>query len=179
MVDPLNTKAIEAAKSAVIGNPFNDEQIHRIISAYLSALPAVDGGDVVDAVDREMIASGDRIGAKLARDLLAHYDEAEALILSQKGEIERLTKERDEALLCQQEIAAGTDKSATVARIIIAKNEADDRTNTAESRVLSLEKALRNLAEAVDCEVDIGGKSGLLRKRLTEARAALQEKKNG
>lgn len=49
-----------------------------------------DAGGMVDAVDREMIDSGDRIGAKLARDLLAHFDAAESRALSLEEEVKRL-----------------------------------------------------------------------------------------
>jgi hypothetical protein len=63
-------------------------------------------------------------------------------LTSAQAEIERLTKERDEALLCQQEIAAGTSKSATVARIIIAKNEAEARAEAAEKERDALREEL-------------------------------------
>lgn len=56
--------------------------------------------------------------------------------------------ERDEALLCQKEIAAGSDRSAIVARIIIAKNEAEDRAEAAEQQVRDMRVGLRNALAA-------------------------------
>lgn len=74
------------------------------------------------------------------------FGKAADLITSQAAEIERLAKERDEALLCQQDIAAGSDRSAIVARIIIAKNEAENRAETAERLLAEARAALEPFA---------------------------------
>jgi hypothetical protein len=68
-------------------------------------------------------------------------DAAASALLSQASQIEALRKERDEARLCQQQIAAGSNQSATVARIIIAKNEADGRAEAAEKKIEELMNA--------------------------------------
>lgn len=156
------------------------------------SLPVVYGGELVDASDRVMIASGDRIGARLARDLLAHYDASSPLISSQKQEIERLTREREEARgklallvdrivyvdsygvpgsdfqcchLCSGGGAPGIpfehDERCPVRHLEPdyeswfediratdqALGETEARAEAAESRVLSLEEALRKIAE--------------------------------
>ncbi len=55
---------------------------------------SLDAGVKIDAVDREMIQRGDRIGAKLVRSLLAHYDANTDLSL--RAENERLKQDCEE-----------------------------------------------------------------------------------
>lgn len=47
MTTPLDEKGLEAARTSIIGNPFNDEQLGRIIRAYLSAVALSDELEVV------------------------------------------------------------------------------------------------------------------------------------
>lgn len=72
---------------------------------------------------------------------------AQALI--RLSDYEQMRRERDEAMLCQQNIAAGSSQSATVARIIIAKNEAEARAADAKNRVQSLEAEVKRKDEAL------------------------------
>lgn len=162
MVEPLNTKPLTAAD--LVEMIAHKEQIGIWANEIATAISL---GDMLkedwsfdDSVDleREIVAQ--------LRDVLSSafshpaYDIA-TLITTQQQEIERLTSRN-----------AVLDADGIAARKGAANNYA--RASAAESRVLSLEGALRNLAEAVDCEVDIGGKSGMFRERLTEARSALQ-----
>lgn len=79
-----------------------------------------------------------------SRDWCEGYlNNAASVLTSQASQIEALRKERDEARLCQQQIAAGSNQSATVARIIIAKNEADGRAEAAETKLAEAINKLR------------------------------------
>lgn len=59
------------------------------------------------------------------------------------ADYEQVVRERDEALICQKEIAAGSAMSAVVARIIISKNEAEFRAETAEALIVTLQAEFR------------------------------------
>lgn len=94
--------------------------------AMLSASPKPphqEEGDVSELVENLRFRSGTRQFLVTEETAL----QAASALLSQASQIEALRKERDEALLCQKQIAAGSGQSATVARIIIAKNEAECR----------------------------------------------------
>jgi hypothetical protein len=106
----LNSEGLEKARAAIMGNPFNDEQLGRIISAYLSALPPVDGLEVAGWQYRFEMWNGDWSGwtwvgiekPTVPEDLevrsLVTLSQASSVIAGLKEEVERLTKERGAAI---------------------------------------------------------------------------------
>ncbi len=106
--------------------------------------------DVTEGLGQEEGAAGlaERLSDWRARGVSGEdADAAASALLSQASQIEALRKEKDEALLCQQQIAAGSAQSATVARIIIAKNEADGRAEAAETKLAEAIKVIKPFAE--------------------------------
>lgn len=108
----------------------------------------------IDATDRDMIARGDRIGAKLVRQLLAHHDQAQSALAA-------MQMERDEARnLCDDTEAQVMDYAyrleaaeAQVLRLTEENEaliEALARTafdlESAKARIKALEEALRPFA---------------------------------
>ena len=67
---------------------------------------ALKADDLVDDVDRDMIARGDRIGAVLARAFLAHYDEAAARIIAVEAERDAALENAHFATECFKEANA-------------------------------------------------------------------------
>lgn len=104
----------------------------------VSKPPHQEEGDV-ERISRDLddLCEGDVLDEFQATAIL----QAMVQLQSQASQIEALRKERDEARLCQQQIAAGSNQSATVARIIIAKNEADGRAEAAEKKIEELMNA--------------------------------------
>ena len=154
MTSPLDEKAVTAAHEAyakTTGGLLDGNPMANAIRAYLSATALPDGMEIDWWIlpDNSMAFSGAG-WAVYSKDVGPEgWEEGEydawqesvktavpAVTLSQaQSALTAMRVERDEALLCQQEIAAGTDKSATVARIIIAKNEAENRADVAEYKL--------------------------------------------
>ncbi len=130
------------------------------------ALPAVDGGEI----SALLLKRAENLEAATFYHTDAHdieEDAADAALDRQAAAL--ITAQQQE--VTRHEVEANRWHAEAQSQLAIAE--------AAESRVQSLEAALFNLAEAVDCEVDIAGKSGVFRKRVIEARAALKETGNG
>lgn len=97
----LNSEGLEKARAAIMGNPFNDEQLGRIISAYLSALPPVDGLEVVawDVAPKGLPAEPTKSHSFVAEIERQGGSITPLVALSQASSvIAGLTAERDEAV---------------------------------------------------------------------------------
>lgn len=116
------------------GEEKNGEHVQKTANSEHVAtdMHSLDAGVKVDAVDREMIERGDRIGAKLVRSLLAHYDASPDLSL--RAENERLKHDNSELL-------AAADADAYVARqLLVRATKAEEKLEEAAKVLEKIER---------------------------------------
>lgn len=108
MTAPLDEKALAAAKAAIIGNPFNEDQIGRIVRAYLAASPS-------PSMEMEVVAwrvYHDWEGAPGEEYYIGHQDNGSL----DRAVAVRLSKENAERIVQAQ--SALTAMRAEVARLV-------------------------------------------------------------